>query len=226
MTAAAAISGEADVTSSTRRSRATCRCTRRGRHVGARRPLRRQLDDQQQLRRGQGRRRLQRAPSRSSSPPSATTSPRSPPTSARASGSRRSARSSARPRSTTTAASVQPTGKNCHAPPRRSCGFNVVTDNRAACRAGRRRRRWVGAGPLRENGGMHETQMPGNSQPGPRTGPGRTLPRLPPPALARGRAPPRRADPRPPALMRTDQRGVPRARRDAGCDAGAVEVTP
>ena len=85
---------------------------RRRRRLGPRRPVRGQLDDQQQLRRGRRRRCVRRGDGWTrSGRRSSTTSRRSPRTSAPASGWTRSARSSARPRRTRAAArSSRPRG--------------------------------------------------------------------------------------------------------------------
>jgi hypothetical protein len=119
---------------------------------------------------------------------------------------------------------AQPTETNCDAPMGRSLGFNVVTDG--SCRiAGSSD--VVGQasllGPLRGNGGSHETHMPLTLSPVLNRIPAARCLAAPLPAVNEGEqhlgAEVR--DLR--VLMRTDQRGVTRAQHGT-CDAGAVEV--
>jgi hypothetical protein len=103
-------------------------------------------------------------------------------------------------------------------------GFNVVTDT--SCRlAGPGDLVGVASslGPLRENGGSHETQMPGADSPVLGLMPATACLVAPLPVLHEGEHHLAAQVPDLRALMRTDQRGVPRA-LDGRCDAGAVEV--
>jgi predicted outer membrane repeat protein len=124
------------------------------------------------------------------------------------------------------AGDAQPTDKNCDAPIARSLGFNVVTDT--SCRlAGPGDLVGVASslGPLGEHGGGHETQMPGALSPVLGRVPGGVCLAAPLPHALEGEHHLAAQIPDLRALMRTDQRGVPRA-LDGACDAGAVEVTP
>ena len=121
---------------------------------------------------------------------------------------------------------AQPTDKNCDAPIARSLGFNVVTDTSCGL-AGPGDLVGVASslGPLGENGGRHETQMPGALSPVLGPVPGGVCLAAPLPDSLEGEQHLAAQIPDLRALMRTDQRGVPRA-LDGACDAGAVEVTP
>ena len=121
---------------------------------------------------------------------------------------------------------AQPTDENCDAPIARSLGFNVVTDT--SCRlAGPGDLVGVASslGPLGENGGSHETQMPNALSPVLGLVPGGVCLAAPLPHSLEGEQHLAAEIPDLRALMRTDQRGVPRA-LDGACDSGAVEVTP
>jgi predicted outer membrane repeat protein len=119
---------------------------------------------------------------------------------------------------------AQPTDKNCDAPIGRSLGFNVVTDT--SCRiAGAGDLVGVASslGPLRENGGNHETQMPDGDSPVLALIPAASCLAAPLPLLHEGEQHLAAHVPDLRSLMNTDQRGVARA-LDGRCDAGAVEV--
>ncbi|HEY6780699.1 MAG TPA: right-handed parallel beta-helix repeat-containing protein [Thermoleophilaceae bacterium] len=119
---------------------------------------------------------------------------------------------------------AQPTDKNCDTPIGRSLGFNVVTDT--SCRM-------TGPGDLigiassltalRENGGSHETKLPDDHSPALGLVPGAACLAAPLPVLHEGDHHLAAQIPDLRTLMRTDQRGIPRA-VDGRCDAGAVEV--
>jgi hypothetical protein len=119
---------------------------------------------------------------------------------------------------------AQPTETNCDAPLTTSLGYNVATD--ASCglnEAGDVVGSPSGLGPLRANGGRHETRLPRDDSP--------AVDRIPPVACGhaplgealegeqhlRGLVEARRA------MLAKDQRGVVRP-QGGGCDAGAVEV--
>jgi predicted outer membrane repeat protein len=118
---------------------------------------------------------------------------------------------------------AQPTETNCDAPQTTSLGYNVITDHSCGLAAAGDIVGASGLGPLRGNGGRHETRLPGAGSP--------AIDRIPPAAC--GRAPlderldgeqhlrglieARRA------MLARDQRGLARP-QGRGCDAGAVEV--
>jgi hypothetical protein len=118
---------------------------------------------------------------------------------------------------------AQPTETNCDAPQTTSLGYNVITDHSCGLAAAGDVVGASGLGPLRGNGGRHETRLPGAGSP--------AIDRIPPAAC--GRAPlderldgeqhlrglieARRA------MLARDQRGLARP-QGRGCDAGAVEV--
>ena len=121
---------------------------------------------------------------------------------------------------------AQPTERNCQLPEGISFGYNVVSD--ASCRLngpgdaiGFRPE----LGPLADNGGPGETRLPLAGS--------RVMDRIPPagcefPLFGEVLEGARHLDGLIEdrlALMRKDQRGVPRP-QGAGCDAGAVEVAP
>ena len=117
-----------------------------------------------------------------------------------------------------------PTATSCDAPLATSLGFNVVTDG--SCRlAGPGDR--VGApsalGPLGDNGGAQETMLPGVGSPAVGLVPAAGCLAAPLPDVHEGEQHLAAHVPDLRALMRMDQRGVPRA-LDGRCDAGAVEV--
>jgi predicted outer membrane repeat protein len=119
---------------------------------------------------------------------------------------------------------AQPTDNNCDAPTARSLGYNIVTD--ATCGlAGPGD--IVGAapslGPLRENGGKHETQLPNAGSPALGLIPRGACLAAPLPTPLEGEQHLAAQVPDLRTLLRTDQRGVPRG-LDGTCDAGAVEV--
>ena len=119
---------------------------------------------------------------------------------------------------------AQPTDKNCDAPIGRSLGFNVVTD--ATCKlAGPGDLVGVASslGPLRENGGNHETHMPEAVSPALGLLPAASCLAAPLPFLEEGEHHLSAHVPDLRALMATDQRGVSRG-IDGRCEAGAVEV--
>jgi predicted outer membrane repeat protein len=121
---------------------------------------------------------------------------------------------------------AQPTTTNCRVSRARSHGYNVVTDASCGLHASSDR---IGADPLlgalHDNGGIGETIMPAA------TSPARDLmapaqctiapfgPVLEGEQHLQGRVPSRTA------LLARDQRGILRP-NGAGCDAGAVEITP
>ena len=119
---------------------------------------------------------------------------------------------------------AQPTDRNCDAPIARSLGFNVVTDTSCGL-AGPGDLVGVASalGPLRENGGRHETQLPGALSPALGLVPGASCLAAPLPVQLEGEQHLAAQLPDLRALMRIDQRGVPRG-LDGTCDAGAVEV--
>lgn len=118
---------------------------------------------------------------------------------------------------------AQPTETNCDAPQTTSLGYNVVTDGSCGLGALGDVVGPSGLGPLRVNGGRHETRLPRDDSV--------AVDRIPP--VACGHAPLGEtfegeqhlrglvADRR--ALLASDQRGVARP-QGGGCDAGAVEV--
>jgi predicted outer membrane repeat protein len=119
---------------------------------------------------------------------------------------------------------AQPTSANCDAPLATSLGYNVVTDT--SCRiAGRSDR--VGRpsllGPLRANGGSHETLMPAARSPALGLIPAAGCLAAPLPSVHEGEHHLAAQVPDLRSLMTTDQRGVPRA-LVGSCDAGAVEL--
>ena len=159
-----AISGEAAVTvinSTIARNLAVAHVG--GGHLGARRPVRRQLDDQQQLRRGQGRRLLAAGVAHASSTPRSTDNIAPVGRERRRGRAARGVRLGHRPgedRQATAARRSRPT-TNCEAPAATSFGYNVVSDascgldEPATCAACARR-----SGRSLDNGGRGETRLP------------------------------------------------------------------
>ena len=119
---------------------------------------------------------------------------------------------------------AQPTDKNCDAPTARSLGYNVVTD--ATCgQAGTGDRVGLASmlGPLHENGGKHETQLPNAGSPALGLIPRAACLAAPLPIPLEGEQHLAAQVPDLRTLLRTDQRGVARG-LDGTCDAGAVEM--
>ena len=119
---------------------------------------------------------------------------------------------------------AQPTQTNCDVPLGRSLGFNVVTD--ASCRLAGPGDLVGGPsllGPLRGNGGSHETQMPMSLSPVFNRIPAARCLAAPLPEVHEGDQHIAAQVPDLRVLMRIDQRGVTRAQHGT-CDAGAVEV--
>jgi predicted outer membrane repeat protein len=119
---------------------------------------------------------------------------------------------------------AQPAETNCDAPVSISRGYNVVTDG--SCRLGAPTDvvgRPSGLGPLRGYGGAHETRLPRAGSPVLDRVPAAACLNPPFPTLLEGEQHLAGHVDDIGALLRTDQRGVPRP-QGAACDAGAVEV--